>query len=354
MGIIEHYMNLPFDLSGSRAKNRFRNELLWGLKKMLELYQQDDDFTMVFDYSCDIEVHKEETLEFYQLKTQISATSYTVDKLLKLNKSGESIFGKLYVLKYDKENNENHDIKLAVVCNAPLNDGKKIYSNTEIVDLSSIDTNAVNKIKKKTRSELNLLTEIKLHNTSYEKTSMDLIYPDKTLIGELVLFYQYMFKSEPKKVHALFNLLKDEIERKASYELMEEEYDKILEKKGINKSYIGYFLNSYKDTAEVALEKAKKFIEEHYKDDYYKKIDLLRSISQVMSQLSQHNSHLEILESKIKECFEDKNIIKLHPTEFEITELILEKVLPYKTIEITDEEIHALVILVLKKIEEGV
>nr|WP_135449633.1 dsDNA nuclease domain-containing protein [Planococcus citreus] len=58
MSITEHYMNLPFDLSGSRAKNRFRNELLWGLKKMLELYKESDDFTMVFDYSCDIEVHK--------------------------------------------------------------------------------------------------------------------------------------------------------------------------------------------------------------------------------------------------------------------------------------------------------
>lgn len=36
-----YYMNLPFDLSGSRSKNRFRNEILWGLKKILELYKQD-------------------------------------------------------------------------------------------------------------------------------------------------------------------------------------------------------------------------------------------------------------------------------------------------------------------------
>ena len=30
----KYYMNLPKDLSGSVAKNRFRLELLWGISKM--------------------------------------------------------------------------------------------------------------------------------------------------------------------------------------------------------------------------------------------------------------------------------------------------------------------------------
>lgn len=41
------YFKLPYDLSGSMAKNRFRNEMLWGLGKMFELYKADKDFTMV-------------------------------------------------------------------------------------------------------------------------------------------------------------------------------------------------------------------------------------------------------------------------------------------------------------------
>ena len=118
MSVNEHYMNLPFDLSGSRAKNRFRNELLWGLKKMLELYKDGNDFTMVFDYSCDIEVHKQDSLEFYQLKTQNNSNAYTIDRILKTNNSGDSILGKLYILKYDPKSSEKDDIKISLVCNA--------------------------------------------------------------------------------------------------------------------------------------------------------------------------------------------------------------------------------------------
>lgn len=47
MSKIEYYMNLPYDLSGSMSKNRFRNELLWGLKKMYELYKTNEDFVVV-------------------------------------------------------------------------------------------------------------------------------------------------------------------------------------------------------------------------------------------------------------------------------------------------------------------
>lgn len=37
---VQYYMSLPYDLSGSMAKNRFRNELLWGLKKIIDLYRE--------------------------------------------------------------------------------------------------------------------------------------------------------------------------------------------------------------------------------------------------------------------------------------------------------------------------
>lgn len=33
----EFYQSLPVDLSGSRSKNRFRLELLWGLGKLIDL-----------------------------------------------------------------------------------------------------------------------------------------------------------------------------------------------------------------------------------------------------------------------------------------------------------------------------
>jgi len=38
------YMKLPVDLSGSMEKNRFRNEILWGLKKIYELHKSDSEY----------------------------------------------------------------------------------------------------------------------------------------------------------------------------------------------------------------------------------------------------------------------------------------------------------------------
>lgn len=51
------YGQLPYDLSGSMSKNRFRNEMLWGLSKIFDLFKEGKDFCVVFDYVCDIEVH---------------------------------------------------------------------------------------------------------------------------------------------------------------------------------------------------------------------------------------------------------------------------------------------------------
>ena len=66
----DNYMSLPHDLAGSRSKNRFRIELLWGIAKMLDLMEEPGDFTMVFDYVCDIEVHRENGFDFFQIKSK--------------------------------------------------------------------------------------------------------------------------------------------------------------------------------------------------------------------------------------------------------------------------------------------
>lgn len=100
MNQVEYYMGLPCDLSGSRSKNRFRLELLWGISRMLELMESANDFTIVFDLVCDIEVHLDNGFEFYQIKThKESQPRYTVKSLVKV-KEGEqgSILGKLFVL----------------------------------------------------------------------------------------------------------------------------------------------------------------------------------------------------------------------------------------------------------------
>ena len=42
----KYYMNLPKDLSGSIAKNRFRLELLWGISKIIDEHKANNEYTI--------------------------------------------------------------------------------------------------------------------------------------------------------------------------------------------------------------------------------------------------------------------------------------------------------------------
>ncbi|WP_457826323.1 dsDNA nuclease domain-containing protein, partial [Staphylococcus aureus] len=86
------------DLSGSIAKNRFRLELLWGISKIIDEHKANNEYTIIFDFKCDIELHKEDELDFYQIKTKKSG-NYNSNNLCKKGKNkNNSILGKLYAL----------------------------------------------------------------------------------------------------------------------------------------------------------------------------------------------------------------------------------------------------------------
>lgn len=66
MKLENYYMNLPKDLAGSVAKNRFRMELLWGINAMIDAHKELENYAIVFDFRCDIELHKEnEIFQFF-------------------------------------------------------------------------------------------------------------------------------------------------------------------------------------------------------------------------------------------------------------------------------------------------
>lgn len=187
---------------------------------------------MVFDYRCDIEVHLKDKYEFYQIKTQNDHGTYTVNKLTKKKKSkndsSKSVLATLYILKYDEDNKEIDETN---VSNAPLNDGSKTYTNCECIDLKQIDSNSVLKIKECLKNELDLDNDINMKNLYFIYTSMDLINPEKTLIGEISIFFEEFFKKEPIKVNSLYRVLFTEVFNKASYELELSTYEEIIEKK---------------------------------------------------------------------------------------------------------------------------
>ena len=98
MKIKDMYENLPFDLSGARTKNRFDFEILYGIELLIDNYHILNDYTIVFDYVCDIELHcnDNDILKFYQLKTNNTGKPNNINFLTKKEKDKDSIILQIY------------------------------------------------------------------------------------------------------------------------------------------------------------------------------------------------------------------------------------------------------------------
>ena len=184
MEISDFYMTLPYDLSGARSKNRFCIELLWGISKMLDIYDEDD-FTIVFDYFCDIEIHCKDKLEFYQLKSHMGIKKYIINDLTNPGKKKNSILGKLFILEKDNEMN----IKLAIISNGYLRDNSIIKEEFKEIELNDLSEKSKTKIKDLIQTELKL-DEVNLSAVFFIHIDMNLKDPGSEIKGKLITKFE--------------------------------------------------------------------------------------------------------------------------------------------------------------------
>lgn len=346
----QSYMKLPYDLSGSMAKNRFKNELLWGIHKMLELYTDEKEFNMVFDYVCDIEVHWEgEQYEFYQIKTSNSGEGYTQSKLTKIGKKEKSVLAKLYILKYDFEGDKDK-VKLAIVSNKPFKDScNKLYNKSEKLEFNSLDSKIKNSIEESLKEEMKI-DKVDFNNMNFIYTTIDLINPKNTLTGEIVNFFSDVLKVQIKKPDVLYSVLLDKISQKAEYELKVNTYDELMEKKSISKENITEIFNKHIDISNNSVEKAKEYIEKQYNDNYGEKIKMIVALSSVVQKINISNM-LKKMEKEIIKYINNNNKI-LDDSLNNIIDKLHKKYKEKFGIEYSDEEIKSFLILILMKREE--
>lgn len=343
-----NYMNLPNDLSGSMAKNRFRNEILWGLKRILELQEEGANYTAIFDFACDVEIHYENKCqyEFYQLKTENTLGKYPLSKLIKTDK-GNSILGKLYILKYCEKGLEQEFVKVAVVSNSPFYDGKKLYPMIEEFDFLTLEQKQKEKVIKSLETELN--KNISLDNTFFIRTGIDLFNPKITLKGEIADFYKRYYHSEPKKINVLFDSLESEVQDRACYELKIKDYSELKKYKGLSKSDVDVLLHEYIENTDTSFIVAKDKIKQLYSNNVQKKILLLANLKNISTELYRSLLHQEC-EFKIKDYCQ-KNLISLPSNENDLIEKVIENFVSFDT-SINSIDLNLIVIIVLSKIEE--
>ncbi|KGF08006.1 hypothetical protein HMPREF1634_01315 [Tissierellia bacterium S7-1-4] len=253
MSLEEYYMALPKDLSGSITKNRFRLELLWGVSKIIDAHKEREDYSVIFDFKCDIELHKEQEMFFYQIKTRKSG-NFNENNLCKINnKENNSILGKLYALY-----SPNQNIKLAIVCNKPLKIRTKDIDFHEKC-FGEIDKDAIDEIKNKLRIELNI-DSVNVDNVFYIFDEMDFQHPEDAIKGKLISSFEEIKNEEPQNPNALYRLVMDTVKQKAAYELDVKDYEEVKKKKGITRTEFDRMLDSHKKESKNGINETQNFI----------------------------------------------------------------------------------------------
>lgn len=233
------------------SKNRFRLELLWGISKILDLMEEERNFSMVFDYVCDIEVHFQDGFEFYQIKTHKDAKSYTTNSLTKVSGEG-SILGKLYVLHDAAENR----VKLAVVSNVPYSS----MNNQSPINCFSVLPNAdKDKIEKALKNELHI-QNVEFSDMFYIHTGMNLESPENEIRGKLMVSFEKIKQCEPTNPNALYRLIFDTVKEKACYEYSSDDYDEIIRLKGMTRDEFDKLLDLHANSAKTGIQAANTYI----------------------------------------------------------------------------------------------
>lgn len=346
MGVISVYNSIPYDLSGAASKNRFRLEMLWGISKMFDLYDKPD-FCVVFDYKCDIEIHFDDTLEFYQIKTHKVQSPYKFTVISKPDKNtGKSIIGRLYLLKNISD--QQVSMKVALVSNAFFQIDKKVYSDVEVLKFSDLDEATQKKICDALKTELQQ-DDIDISNVHYIYTSMNLLDPENDIKGKIAGCFEKIKNCEPIKPNALYRLIRDTVDAKACYELKSDDYDELILHKGITKAQLDMMLNQYVDNTDNGVKQAQEYIESKYSVKERRK---LKTALVHILEASVRSNELKNKEREIS-SYIDSNIENL-PEEFEeIIDVLLQNFRDSFSVEYTREQIYVFLILILKRWEDG-
>ena len=339
MSIPVYYLSLPHDMSGSRSKNRFRAELLWGVSKMLDLMEEDQNFTMVFDYVCDIEVHYENGFEFFQIKTHGKNKSYTTKRLTKVEGEG-SILGKLYVLIKDGFQGE---IRAAIVSNVPYTPMPADILINSFLNLPDKDQK---EISTSLQEELGIDT-IDLSKLFYVQTNMDLQNPDDAVRGKLTLAFERIKKCEPTNPNALYRLIVDTVSEKACYEYSSADYNDILQLKGLTRKQFDELLDLHAEKSKTGISAATEYIDQlpNIRDRMIYK----RSLPNVLKLLST-SWPIKSIESEIAQFLRENDVGDMETA----IDLLISRFNDRFPIEVSRADKAVLYIVVIKRFEDGV
>lgn len=344
MGMREIYAKVPFELSGAMSKNRFRQELCWGISKMFDLFDKDD-FCVVFDYKCDIEVHFESAIDFYQIKTHKVQSPYNFSEIKRRKGGKQSVLAKLFVLK--DAASDDIPIRCALVSNAFFQIGKTTESNVQAFCFSQLSDSDQKTVRDALADELSR-KNIDLENLYYIYTSMDLFAPQDAVKGKIVDSFEKIKGCEPSKPNALYRLIYDTVSERACYELPAYDYDELVRRKGITKGELNQMLDRHLENTDNSVSLTYDFIEQER--SVAKKRQLKMSLAKVLKD----ETVSCVLQDLHKKIIAHINTIPDDLSTEDMAKLLMDKFDESFTIEYNKTDRYIFIILTIKRWECGI
>ena len=344
MALADIYGRIPHDLSGSMSKNRFRQELFWGVSRMFDLFDRED-FCVIFDYKCDVEVHFNDSIEFYQIKTHKVQSPYKFTTLKRID-GNQSIIAKLFLLK-DASSPET-PIRCALVSNAFFQIGNTPIADVETFCFAELDAASQKKIKKALQDELQR-GEVDLNDLRYIYTSMNLLDPQNDLKGKITGSFEKIKGCEPVKPNALYRLIVETVQERACYELRAFDYDELVKRKGMTKTELNSMLDRYIEKSDDSVDQVLSLIDQRQISAREKK-NLKAALAKIV-EMEYKETELQRKEQEFSEYIEET--IANETTE-QIADMLLERFGSTFPIDYTNQEKYVFLLLIAKRWEGGI
>lgn len=248
----------PKENAGPRAANRFSYQVNWGLKKLIELETNDEDYVMIFDYHDDIVICNSDKqssfMDFYQIKSKVN-DNWTLSLLNKT--SAESSDGD-----EDKIDTEKTTIpKMSIL--AKLLSHTKVFEHTrgvyfvttsklaksiykkanDIVEFSKLEDSSQKAIKENIEKEIGKLDDECYKKLFFIQNQMSVNSYQETMIGVLTKFLKEKFNTTATDIGVVYDNIISQLTAKNNYEPEINSKDNLLSHKAISHNDFRNYLN---------------------------------------------------------------------------------------------------------------
>lgn len=257
----------PRENAGAMAANRFAYQLDWGLKRLLELEESNQPYTVIFDYQDDILVldsdEAPQYIDFYQVKTNTSASGWKKNQLTQVTKKKSTTneptlfdneeeevdpddkYSKLTKLLIHSLDFPDNAREFFFVTNA--NFGTTLIkgarqSKAKVLQFADLIEKAKDEIKERVKAELPDISDDVFEHLHFIKNQMSVDDHEATVIGLLANFLAEHLQNAKVAVRPVYDTLIGEIRKRNDYEAIPNSVEDLLKNKAFTKTQFHQFL----------------------------------------------------------------------------------------------------------------